>query len=190
MCVLQQVTGVTEQRQQRLRWQVTVTAAEALPAFGLADGDDLGTQFRMKPNDKQKFWPVRSIDDDRTVLKINRTIPGAGPQDQDLWWLRTFADTSIFFIIIILSPLSLADCCCSSSECNLFLFFFLFYFLYLHTSYKLSAVMDFMRLHFFLSVLLLFSLLFVYRSSALSGGAIIYTQSAIAAVSPSRSQTL
>lgn len=39
--VLQQVTGVTEQLQQHLRWQVTVTAAKALSPLGLVNGDDL-----------------------------------------------------------------------------------------------------------------------------------------------------
>lgn len=47
--ILQQVTGVTEQRQQRLRWQVTVTAADALPPLGLVDGDDLGAQVGKEP---------------------------------------------------------------------------------------------------------------------------------------------
>lgn len=47
--ILQEVTGVIEQRQQHLCWQFAVTAAEALPALGLVDGDDLETQVRTEP---------------------------------------------------------------------------------------------------------------------------------------------
>ncbi len=43
VCVLQEITGITEYRQ-RIHRQVSITAAETLPSLRLVDGDDLGAK--------------------------------------------------------------------------------------------------------------------------------------------------
>lgn len=54
MRVLQQVAGVAEQGQ-RIHRQVTVTAAETLPALGLVNGDDLGAQRAHGSEEESKL---------------------------------------------------------------------------------------------------------------------------------------
>lgn len=52
--VLQQIAGVTEQGQ-RIHRQVTVTAAETLPALGLINSDDLGAQRAYGSEEESKL---------------------------------------------------------------------------------------------------------------------------------------
>lgn len=44
VCVLQQITGVTENGQCIHRLSIAVTAAETLPTLSLINGDDLGAK--------------------------------------------------------------------------------------------------------------------------------------------------